>query len=151
MIKIFSKLIFSLFILIFSIFLAVNITLAASTTPALDAGSQLGAAAGSSGAGYGAYSDPRNIVMNVIRITLGFLGTLFVVLTVYAGFLWMTAGGAEENIEKAKKLLYRSVLGLIIVLSAYSITWAVVKIALNYEDSPLGPNVKVAPTFWNPP
>ena len=116
-------------------------------TSAVDIGTQLGAAAGSSGAGYGAYNDPRSMTMSVIRIAMGFLGTLFLVLTIYAGFLWMTAGGAEENIEKAKKLLFRSVLGLIIILSAYTITWAAFKIALNYEDSPIGPGVKVQPYY----
>ena len=123
-------------------------TLLWKNTPATDIGTQLGAAAGSSGAGYGTYSDPRTLVMNIIRITLGFLGTLFLALIVYAGFLWMTAGGAEENLEKAKKLIFRSVIGLIIILSAYAITWAVFKIALNYEDSPLGPGVKVQPTYY---
>ncbi|MDO8425523.1 MAG: pilin, partial [bacterium] len=39
----------------------------------------------------------------------------------YGGFLWMTANGAEEKITKAKKILINGAIGLLIVLSAFSI------------------------------
>lgn len=67
-------------------------------------------------------TDPRIVVGRVINVSLGLLGTLFVGLTVYAGFLWMTAGGNEDQVGKAKKILYTSIIGLIIILSAYSIS-----------------------------
>ncbi len=53
---------------------------------------------------------------------LGFTGTIFFVLVVWAGLLWMTAAGNEEQIGKAKKILAAAIVGLIIVLSAYAIT-----------------------------
>src|SRR3989338_5859566 len=53
----------------------------------------------------GAVTDLRVIIANVIRIALGFLGILAVLIIIYAGFLWMTAAGNEERIEKAKKVL----------------------------------------------
>ena len=65
-------------------------------------------------------------VGKIIKIVLGLLGTIFLVLTVYAGFLWMTASGEEEKITKAKDILKTSVIGLIIILAAYSITYFVV-------------------------
>lgn len=61
----------------------------------------------------------------IISYALAFLGVIFLVLTVYSGFQWMTAGGNEEKITEAKKRLINAVLGLMIVLSAYSITWFV--------------------------
>ena len=64
-------------------------------------------------------------VGKIIKIVLGFLGTIFLALTVYAGVLWLTAAGNEENIEKANKILKTSVIGLIIILSAYTITFFV--------------------------
>lgn len=60
-----------------------------------------------------------------IKVILGTLGVVFLALTVYAGALWMTAGGNEENIEKAMGILKTAVIGLIIILSAYSITYFV--------------------------
>jgi hypothetical protein len=37
----------------------------------------------------------------------------------------MTAGGNEEKVGKAKETLWRAVIGLIIVASAYAITYFV--------------------------
>lgn len=65
--------------------------------------------------------DPRVITANVIRIALGFLGILAVVLIMYAGWLWMTAKGEADKIEKAKKVLISAVIGLLIILSAFGI------------------------------
>jgi Zn-dependent protease with chaperone function len=55
-------------------------------------------------------------------MALGILGTIFFVLIVYAGFLWMTAAGEEDKTGKAKKLIFSGVVGLLIILSAYAIT-----------------------------
>jgi hypothetical protein len=37
----------------------------------------------------------------------------------------MTAGGNEEKVSKAKTTLYRAIIGLIITISAYAITYFV--------------------------
>lgn len=58
----------------------------------------------------------------VIKVVLGFVGTLFFALTVYAGYLWMTASGNEDQVTKAKDVLKMAVIGIIIVVAAYSIT-----------------------------
>ena len=106
---------------------------------------QLKAAAGTDGADYPDPVDPRYTVVFIIRILLTLLGTLFVCLIVYAGFLWMTAGGSEEKAEKAKKLIYQSVIGLIIIFAAYSITIFAFKIAVNYFLGPIGGGTLMKP------
>jgi len=65
---------------------------------------------------------PAVIAGNIIYAMLGLLGIIFVVLTIYAGFLWMTAQGNEEQISKAKKMLVNAVIGLVIIMAAWSIT-----------------------------
>ena len=60
-----------------------------------------------------------------IQVVLGFLGVIFLGLTLMAGFKWMTAGGNEEDIKKAQKTLKAAIIGLIIVLAAYTITYFV--------------------------
>lgn len=65
--------------------------------------------------------DPRITVARIIRVGIGILGILDVVIIVYAGFLWMTAGGNEEKVGEAKKWLYGSVIGLAIIFSAYAL------------------------------
>ncbi|MDD4900549.1 MAG: fibronectin type III domain-containing protein [Patescibacteria group bacterium] len=66
-------------------------------------------------------TDPRVVVANIIRIALGFLGIIAVGLIIYAGWLWMTAGGEADKIEKAKKILTGAVIGLIIILASFAI------------------------------
>ncbi len=63
----------------------------------------------------------RNIG-KVVSAILSIVGVLFTVLLVYAGYLWMTASGDDSKIEKAKSILTSSIIGLIILLMAYSIT-----------------------------
>jgi hypothetical protein len=41
---------------------------------------------------------------------------------IYAGILWMTAQGNEQQVSKAKNLLINATIGLIITLAAYAIT-----------------------------
>lgn len=65
--------------------------------------------------------DPRITTARVIRIGLGFLGIIAVCLLLYAGFLWMTARGNEEKIDKAKKILINATIGLTIILAAFGI------------------------------
>ncbi len=66
-------------------------------------------------------TDPRIIVANIIKVALGLLGIIVLVLMLYAGFLWMTAGGNEEQIIKAKQILKNATIGLAIILMAYGI------------------------------
>ncbi len=98
---------------------------------------QMGAAGGSSGAGLTS-TDPRVIVTSVIIGLLSLVGIVILGFMVYAGFLWMTAGGNDEQITTAKSIIRNATIGLIIVLSAYSITWFIVRVALgDYSGRPV--------------
>jgi len=68
-----------------------------------------------------ATTDIRITVARIVRAALGLLGIVAVALLIYAGFVWMTAGGNDENINKAKKIMINAVIGLAIILSAYAI------------------------------
>lgn len=57
-----------------------------------------------------------------INIILGFTGIIFLLLTLYAGYLWMFGGGNEENIAQAKKILTSSTIGVVVILLSYSTT-----------------------------
>jgi hypothetical protein len=73
--------------------------------------------------GLNAGASVSETVSLIITIVLGLLGILFLVLMVYAGFLWMTAQGDEEKVAKATKMITAAVIGLIIIIAAYSITY----------------------------
>ena len=61
------------------------------------------------------------VANNSLKLVLGILGTIAVILVIYAGYLWLTAGGNDENIKKAKLILKQTLFGLIIVTLAYAI------------------------------
>ena len=73
----------------------------------------------------GLSSSLQDTTANVIKAILALVGTVFLVLTIYAGVLWMTAAGEEAKIEKAVGILKASVIGLVIIMSAYAITFFV--------------------------
>ena len=135
-----SKIILVLYFVAAAFLSAVFVDTVGAATSSLrqDAFGKLGAAAGASGANLGDATDPRTIAAKIIRTILGVVGTIFLVLTVYAGFLWMTAAGNDEQISKAKKLLYDGAIGLAVILSAYSITYFVSKVVLQDTSSSEG-------------
>lgn len=69
---------------------------------------------------------------SLIQILLSFLGVIFVVLIVYSGILWMTAMGNDQQVDKAKKIISESIIGLVIVVLAYSISFLVIK-SFNFQ------------------
>jgi hypothetical protein len=64
----------------------------------------------------------NNLIARIIRTILSFLGVIFIILTIYAGLMWMTSAGNEDKIGTAKKIMIAAVIGLVIVMSAYAIT-----------------------------
>ncbi len=66
--------------------------------------------------------DVRVVVAEIINSFLSILGIVFVILIIVAGYRWMTAGGNEENVNQAKSQITRAVIGLVIILLAWSIT-----------------------------
>ena len=61
------------------------------------------------------------IVGAVVKVFLGLLGIIFLILIIYAGYNWMTAGGDEPKVKKATDTIKRAIIGLIIVVGAYAI------------------------------
>lgn len=72
-----------------------------------------------------AKADPAVVAGNIIYSLLTILGIMFVGFTIYAGFLWMTAKGEQSQVQKARDILSNSLIGLIIVVGAYAITYFV--------------------------
>ena len=49
-------------------------------------------------------------IVRIVRVALSVLGVVFLVLTVYAGFTWMTAAGNDDRVARAKKIITSSVI-----------------------------------------
>ena len=64
-----------------------------------------------------------SIAGTAVSVFLSILGIIFIVLMLYGGYLWMTARGSEEQLTKAKELIQAAVIGLIIIVAAYAISF----------------------------
>jgi hypothetical protein len=143
--KLFKKIQIITIIFISILFIGTNVAL--SQEPILkdtiDIGEQTDAFRNTSG-----YAEPSDsgsisdIIAQIIYIALSLLATVFLVLIIMSGYQWMTAGGNEETISKAKKNLSNAVIGLIIILSAYAVTWFI----FNYLPMSAGTGVGDATT-----
>jgi len=84
--------------------------------------SQLGATGSATGQPYG-YIHPIVFVLRWVMVGFTFLGIGTIAGIVYAGFMWMTSAGDSDRVEKAKRTLRNGIIGLVIIISSYSIVW----------------------------
>lgn len=62
------------------------------------------------------------VLVTILNYLLTFVGVLFFLLLIYSGYLWMTARGKEEQIDKAKRITREAVIGLILMITARLLT-----------------------------
>ncbi len=70
---------------------------------------------------------PEEVIGNVIGRDLGCVGGIFLIVVIFGGLLWMTAGGNEEKIKKAKSIIVNGIIGIIVVFAAYTLTYFIVQ------------------------
>ncbi|PKM91169.1 hypothetical protein CVU82_03920 [Candidatus Falkowbacteria bacterium HGW-Falkowbacteria-1] len=63
----------------------------------------------------------------IIQVVVSFIGIVFMILLVYGGILWMTAAGNDQQVDRAKKIITESIIGLVIIVSAYAISILVIR------------------------
>jgi hypothetical protein len=64
----------------------------------------------------------ETLIGNIISTVLGFLGVILLGYIIWAGFLWMTAGGDKTKVERSISMIRNAIIGLIIIVAAYAIT-----------------------------
>ena len=81
--------------------------------------------------GIGKTRDLKSTVAQVINVILGFLGVIAVIIILAGGFKWMTAGGNEDKVGEARKMIVQGVIGLVIIFAA----WAIAAFVINQLKS----------------
>ena len=71
--------------------------------------------------GIGKSEDLKGTIADIINIVLGFLGIVAVIIILAGGFKWMTAGGNEDSVGEAKKMIYGGIIGLVVIFAAWAI------------------------------
>ncbi|NQV00462.1 MAG: hypothetical protein HQ538_07015 [Parcubacteria group bacterium] len=64
---------------------------------------------------------PAELAALVVRANVAIVGLVAVAAMIYAGILYFTSGGNEEQAGKAKKTMTYAIIGLVVVLLSYVI------------------------------
>ena len=80
-------------------------------------------------------ADLKETVINILNWLLGIMALVAVVMIIIGGFTWLTAGGNEEKVDKAKKIISAAVIGLIIVLLAWAVVIFVARTTANVTEN----------------
>jgi cbb3-type cytochrome oxidase subunit 3 len=67
-------------------------------------------------------SNLPQIIGNIVRVVFGLLGIILFLLFFYAGFIWMTARGNDEQVDKAKRIIKNAIIGTVVVLLSYALS-----------------------------
>lgn len=70
---------------------------------------------------------PESLASGVISKILMFLGVVFLGLMIYGGITWMTSGGNEKKVDTAKETITAGIIGLIIVIGAYALSYFIIQ------------------------
>ena len=69
----------------------------------------------------------RNFILKVLNFALSFLGIIAIAMLIYAGFLYVTAMGEDGQVEKSKKILGYSAVGIVLILASYALVNTFIK------------------------
>lgn len=69
-------------------------------------------------------SSIADLVAFIFTTVISLSGAIMLIMLLFGGVTYLTAGGNDENTAKAKKIMLNAVIGLIIILASYGIgTW----------------------------
>ncbi len=85
-------------------------------------------------AGVNPNQDLITLIGRLINIFLSLLGVVFLVLMLYAGWMWMSSNGDAEKIKKAQVTIRNAVIGLLIIGAA----WAIVAFVIGWLTGEYG-------------
>lgn len=66
-------------------------------------------------------TDVPAFIARGIRGVLGVIGAIALLMFVYGGIVWMTAGGEAKAVDGAKNIIKNSVIGLLLIFFAYNL------------------------------
>jgi hypothetical protein len=58
------------------------------------------------------------MLVNIAQIILGVSGAIALLMFIYGGFLWLTAGGSPSKVQQGTKIMIGTVIGLVIIFAA---------------------------------
>lgn len=79
-------------------------------------------------AAYQSPQDPTYYLGLILTALFSTLGIVAIALTLYSGFVWMTAQGNEAKVTRAKETITESIIGLLFIIGSYALATFLLKI-----------------------
>jgi hypothetical protein len=73
----------------------------------------------------GGEKDLSRRIGQILYPILGFIGVIFLIITIVGGFMYMTAGGNPEQAKRGGQYIRNGLIGVIIIMASYAITFFV--------------------------
>jgi len=85
-------------------------------------------------------TDLKTTIVGLTNWVLMFVASIAVIILIYGGYLWIVDQGDDQMTEKAKQVITNAVIGILLIISAYTI----VNTMINFSDAyPAGCEVSV--------
>lgn len=97
------------------------------------------------GASFSRLTSTRDAFGFLTSFALSFIGMVAIMFLIYAGFVYITANGEQAKIDKAKKLIWGTIIGILIVFSVY----ALIATLLNISAA-VNPGLNIGPLNVGP-
>ena len=62
-------------------------------------------------------------VISLLKLAIGILGLVAVIFLIYGGIMYITAGGNPESATKARTIIINAIIGIVIILLAFTVVW----------------------------
>jgi len=63
---------------------------------------------------------PQQLIGKIISAVLGVIGSIALLMFIFGGLVWMTAGGNEKKVSQGRDILMWAAIGLIIIFISYA-------------------------------
>jgi len=63
----------------------------------------------------------QNLIEWVMNFIAGFIITIAIIMLLFSAFLYLTAGGSEDRVGKAKNYLIYAIIGIVVAVLAFSV------------------------------
>jgi hypothetical protein len=73
-------------------------------------------------------TDVRTLTGKLVLSVMGIIGSLALVIFVYGGIMWMTAGGDSAKLTKAKNAMLWASLGLVAIFLSYVVVRFIIQV-----------------------
>ena len=103
-----------------AVFSMIPVASAALISPS-DVPSEVSAATGGEGS-------IKSLVLRIVNYALTFLGIVAVMIIIFAGFTYVTAAGAQDKVDNAKKMIMYALIGIVIILLSFAIVNTVLQV-----------------------